>query len=99
MCPSCTCKAKPVTYVVKWPKMAGLLDGEYVEAGTRNAKPMYKQRNGPGAIWHESALGATRHGSFEECTGTAQGVSRLEAGRNPKPLNPNGLRALGFLGG
>eukprot|EP00439_Symbiodinium_sp_Y106_P037765 s4610_g4.t1 len=49
-------EAKPVTYVVKWPKMAGLLDGEYVEAGTRNAKPMYKQRNGPGAIWHESYL-------------------------------------------
>ncbi|CAE7637000.1 PDZRN4 [Symbiodinium sp. CCMP2456] len=48
-------EAKPATYVVKWDYIYGsVLDGEYVEAGTRNGKPMYKQRNGPGIIFHES---------------------------------------------
>ena len=36
------------------------LDGEYVEAGTWNGKPKYKQRDGPGVIFYEGTLGATK---------------------------------------
>ncbi|OLP94012.1 PDZ domain-containing RING finger protein 4 [Symbiodinium microadriaticum] len=49
-------KAKPVTYVVTWAHMKSQpqrLDGEYVEAGTWNGKPKYKQRDGPGVIFYE----------------------------------------------
>ncbi|CAE7020592.1 PDZRN4 [Symbiodinium sp. CCMP2456] len=57
MWPSYACKAKPVRYVVKWDSSSGSgLDGDYVEAGTWNGKPKFKQRNGPGVIFYEGFL-------------------------------------------
>ena len=67
------CKAKPVTYVVKSNWMHGVFAGEYVEAGRRNGKPKYKQRDGPCVMFHEGSLGATKHGSVEGCTSAAEG--------------------------
>mmetsp|Transcript_37072 Transcript_37072/g.86994 ORF Transcript_37072/g.86994 Transcript_37072/m.86994 type:complete len:175 (-) Transcript_37072:132-656(-) len=46
-------EAKPVTYVVKSNWMHGVFAGEYVEAGRRNGKPKYKQRDGPCVMFHE----------------------------------------------